>query len=63
VGILNIVVKTYSTQDGLDVDTLLDSDKHGALAYNDFLILLGYIGKSNKLLPTDGGVRDLRIFF
>jgi hypothetical protein len=51
VGILIIVVKTYSTQDGLDVDTLLDSDKHRALTYNDFLILLSYIGQSNKLLP------------
>lgn len=40
------VVKTYTTQDGLDVDTLLDSDKHGALTYNDFLVLPGYIGKS-----------------
>jgi IMP dehydrogenase len=39
------VVKTYSTLDGLDVDTLLDSDKHGALTYNDFLLLPGYIGK------------------
>ena len=39
------VVKTYSTQDGLDVDTLLDSDKHGALTYNNFLLLPGYIGK------------------
>ncbi|KAJ5132242.1 Inosine-5'-monophosphate dehydrogenase [Penicillium atrosanguineum] len=38
------VVKTYTTQDGLDVDTLLDSDKHGALTYNDFLVLPGYIG-------------------
>ncbi|KAJ5888369.1 Cystathionine beta-synthase core [Penicillium taxi] len=38
------VVKTYTTQDGLDADTLLDSDKHGALTYNDFLILPGYIG-------------------
>lgn len=39
------VVSTYTTKDGLDVDTLLDSDKHGALTYNDFLILPGYIGK------------------
>ena len=39
------VVKTYTNKDGLDVDTLLDSDKHGALTYNDFLILPGYIGK------------------
>mgnify|MGYP002717853445 FL=1 len=41
------VVKTYTTADGLDADTLLDSDKHGALTYNDFLILPGYIGKPN----------------
>ncbi|CAG8000602.1 unnamed protein product [Penicillium nalgiovense] len=38
------VLKTYTTADGLDADTLLDSDKHGALTYNDFLILPGYIG-------------------
>jgi IMP dehydrogenase len=29
------------------VDTLLDSDKHGALTYNDFLVLPGYIGESD----------------
>ena len=31
-------------RDGLDVDTLVDSNKHGALTYNDFLVLPGYIG-------------------
>ncbi|PYH92452.1 inosine-5'-monophosphate dehydrogenase [Aspergillus ellipticus CBS 707.79] len=41
---LEVLAKEYSTKDGLDVDTLLDSDKHGALTYNDFLILPGYIG-------------------
>jgi IMP dehydrogenase len=41
---LEVLEKDY-TQDGLDVDTLLDSDKHGALTYNDFLVLPGYIGK------------------
>lgn len=35
----------YAAGDGLDVHQLLDSDKHGALTYNDFLILPGYIGK------------------
>lgn len=40
------VLKTYPNRDGLDVDTLLDSDKHGALTYNDFLVLPGYVGKS-----------------
>ncbi|CAL5872619.1 uncharacterized protein PFLUO_LOCUS6885 [Penicillium psychrofluorescens] len=38
------VLETYTTRDGLDVDTLIDSDKHGALTYNDFLVLPGYIG-------------------
>lgn len=41
---LEVLEKEYPTRDGLDVDALLDSDKHGALTYNDFLILPGYIG-------------------
>lgn len=36
-----------SAGDGLDVYQLQDSDKHGALTYNDFLILPGYIGTQN----------------
>ncbi|KAJ6136950.1 hypothetical protein N7497_012202 [Penicillium chrysogenum] len=36
------VLKEYPG-DGLHVDTLLDSDSHGALTYNDFLILPGAI--------------------
>ncbi|KAL8675201.1 MAG: hypothetical protein Q9168_000454 [Polycauliona sp. 1 TL-2023] len=31
-------------QDGLDIQTLLDSKTHGGLTYNDFLVLPGYIG-------------------
>lgn len=34
----------FETKDGLDVETLLDSTKNGALTYNDFLVLPGYIG-------------------
>lgn len=45
---LEVLEKDYPTRDGLDVNTLLDSDKHGALTYNDFLILPGYIGESNQ---------------
>lgn len=41
---LEILEKEYPTRDGLDIDTLLDSDKHGALTYNDFLVLPGYVG-------------------
>ncbi|PLB37843.1 putative IMP dehydrogenase [Aspergillus candidus] len=51
---LDVLEKDYSSRDGLDVDTLLDSDKHGALTYNDFLILPGYIGfpASDVVLDT-----------
>ncbi|PYH49104.1 putative IMP dehydrogenase [Aspergillus saccharolyticus JOP 1030-1] len=41
---VEVLKNEYKVSDGLDVDTLLDSDKHGALTYNDFLILPGYIG-------------------
>ncbi|KAL8970792.1 MAG: hypothetical protein Q9183_001356 [Haloplaca sp. 2 TL-2023] len=34
----------YKQQDGLDVESLLDSRAHGGLTYNDFLVLPGYIG-------------------
>jgi hypothetical protein len=34
----------FGTKDGLDVETLLNSSKNGALTYNDFLVLPGYIG-------------------
>jgi IMP dehydrogenase len=37
------LLKEYPSADGLHVDGLLDSDKHGALTYNDFLILPGSI--------------------
>lgn len=43
---LEVLEKDYPVGDGLDVDTLIDSDKHGALTYNDFLILPGHIGKT-----------------
>ncbi|KAJ5256723.1 Aldolase-type TIM barrel [Penicillium angulare] len=37
------ILKDYPSSDGLHIDALLDSDKHGALTYNDFLILPGSI--------------------
>ena len=45
--------KKHTGSDGLDVYNLLDSDKHGALTYNDFLILPGYIGTS-AIIQFDG---------
>ena len=41
---LQILKDEYPARDGLDAKTLLDSTKNGALTYNDFLILPGYIG-------------------
>ena len=42
---LNVLSK-YDHKDGLDIGSLLDSNKNGALTYNDFLVLPGYIGTS-----------------
>jgi len=42
---LNVVAG--EEQDGIDVKTLLNSNSHGGLTYNDFLILPGYIGTEN----------------
>ena len=44
---LEILEKEYSERDGLDIQTLLDSTKNGALTYNDFLVLPGYIGTNH----------------
>ena len=41
---LDVLHGEYSNGDGLDARTLLDSRINGGLAYNDFLILPGYIG-------------------
>lgn len=41
---LKILEKEYSSKDGIDIHTLLDSCKNGGLTYNDFLVLPGYIG-------------------
>lgn len=41
---LKVLESEYTSKDGLDIHTLLDSKENGALTYNDFLILPGYIG-------------------
>jgi len=46
---LEILESEYDSQDALDIQTLLDSTRNGALTYNDFLILPGYIGKWPRL--------------
>ncbi|KAL8700493.1 MAG: hypothetical protein Q9201_005417 [Fulgogasparrea decipioides] len=41
---VQLLQNEWKHQDGLDVQTLLDSKFHGGLTYNDFLVLPGYIG-------------------
>jgi IMP dehydrogenase len=41
---LEVLKAEYPQRDGLDIEQLLDSQKHGGLTYNDFLVLPGYIG-------------------
>ena len=41
---LEVLSEEYSSGDGLDAETLLDSKINGGLTYNDFLVLPGYIG-------------------
>lgn len=41
---LKVLHDDYSSADGLDAKTLLDSRINGGLTYNDFLVLPGYIG-------------------
>lgn len=40
------ILKEFKSGDGLDVHTLMNSTENGALTYNDFLVLPGYIGMS-----------------
>ncbi|KAG9308719.1 IMP dehydrogenase/GMP reductase [Chiua virens] len=49
-------LQTYSTQDGLSVHQLMDSELHGGLTYNDFLMLPGRID-----FPASDVVTETRI--
>ena len=53
-----VLEKDYARRDGLSAEDLLDSTRHGGLAYNDFLVLPGYIGT-----PTmrANGIQRLRL--
>ncbi|KAH6662589.1 IMP dehydrogenase/GMP reductase [Halenospora varia] len=50
------VLKQYEERDGLDIQSLLDSKKHGGLTYNDFLVLPGYIGFAAHEVVLDSPV-------
>ncbi|KAK5069346.1 inosine-5'-monophosphate dehydrogenase [Lithohypha guttulata] len=53
---LEILEQDYEAKDGLSVYDLLDSKKHGALTYNDFLVLPGYIGFAASAVTLDSPV-------
>ncbi|KAG4415708.1 hypothetical protein IFR04_011165 [Cadophora malorum] len=50
------VLEQYEERDGLDIESLLDSKKHGGLTYNDFLVLPGYIGFAASEVVLDSPV-------
>ncbi|KAI9648164.1 inosine-5'-monophosphate dehydrogenase [Ciborinia camelliae] len=50
------VLKEYESPDGLSINDLIDSKKHGGLTYNDFLILPGYIGFAASEVVLDSPV-------
>ncbi len=39
-----VLQTSFRTKDGVDIETLLDPTRNGALTYNDFLVLPGHIG-------------------
>lgn len=49
---LEVLKKEYPHADGIDVNTLLDSARHGGLTYNDFLVLPGYIGIMQQIVRS-----------
>ena len=53
---LDILQQDYKSRDGLDIDDLLDSKEHGALTYNDFLVLPGYIGRLAHTCSRDASL-------
>merc|ERR1712230_6188 len=50
------LLKEYESLDGLNVHTLIDSKENGALTYNDFLVLPGYIGFAASEVSLDSPV-------
>jgi IMP dehydrogenase len=50
------VLQEYDARDGLDVYSLLDTKKNGALTYNDFLVLPGYVGFAASEVTLDSPV-------
>lgn len=56
---LDILASESEEQDGIDVQTLLESRSNGGLTYNDFLILPGYIGVHPRITSGERLKADL----
>lgn len=50
------LLKEYESADGLHIEELMDTKKHGGLTYNDFLLLPGYIGFPASAVSLDSPV-------
>lgn len=50
------LLKEYDSRDGLDINDLMDTKRHGGLTYNDFLLLPGYIGFPASAVTLDSPV-------
>lgn len=50
------VLQSYPKSDGLSVSQLMDSNVHGGLAYNDFLMLPGKIDFSASEVNTESKI-------
>ncbi|CAJ2500173.1 Uu.00g030260.m01.CDS01 [Anthostomella pinea] len=46
----------YESRDGLGIEDLVDTKKHGGLTYNDFLVMPGYIGFPASEVALDSPV-------
>ncbi|KIW69830.1 inosine-5'-monophosphate dehydrogenase [Phialophora macrospora] len=53
---LDVLESAYESRDGLDITSLLNSKENGALTYNDFLVLPGYIGFAASEVALDSPV-------
>jgi IMP dehydrogenase len=49
-------LKKYESHDGLSVQELMDTRKHGGLTYNDFLLMPGYIGFAASEVGLDSRI-------
>ena len=50
------ILAEFKNGDGMDINMLMDSEKHGGLTYNDFLVLPAHIGFAASEVALDSPV-------